>query len=112
MRECTIESVPESVREVTVQARDAQGWRGKSPALAIPAAAAPLGPELRITRHGDRLLLSWPVTAPPFGLEHTQQLGSPESWAAWSGEVRSGGDSFIVTNSVPAGVGFYRLRRL
>ncbi len=68
-------------------------------------------PILQWARMVAGLVLSWPTSADGFVLEQSALLGPGGAWTAVTNPIANLGDNFGVTNSVEAGVVFYRLHR-
>jgi len=68
-------------------------------------------PDLRITRAGSDLAISWPSAAAGFQLEEAASLTSPISWNAVPTTPVPVNGHYTVTVAAGPGVRFYRLRK-
>lgn len=77
---------------------------------AIAAVQTPGAPALTITRLGNSVIVSWPLTSGEFRLQQSSDLTIPEGWVDYFGAVSTndGGESVNVT---PPGNLFFRLYR-
>ncbi len=74
---------------------------------ALPPATRP---SLQLTRQGNQVILSWPVSAVDFELETANILPNGPSWSPVTTGVVVSGDNFVLTNSPGAAKAMYRLR--
>jgi hypothetical protein len=74
----------------------------------IPA-AMPV-PELQILLSNGQVVLTWPAWASNYVLETSAVLDAANGWLAVTNGITLAGETFVLTNEVDAGAGFYRLR--
>lgn len=67
-----------------------------------------LAPQLSITRHGQQILISWPVAAGSFVLEHSSTVENG-SWAPVPGPYQDDGTAQFILMAADDVSGFYRL---
>ena len=68
-------------------------------------------PVLNIARVANNIVLSWSTNDSGYTLEAKADLSSSLDWSNVPGTPTIAGDRYIVTNSVPNGNKFYRLKR-
>lgn len=78
--------------------------------LLLAPSAGGSGPQIAISRTGNNVVLSWPVSAAGFVLESAPGLNSP-TWTAVAGAPTVNGDQNTVTAESSTGTRFYRLRK-
>jgi YVTN family beta-propeller protein len=66
-------------------------------------------PTLNVARNSDGAILNWPLSAAGYDLQATELL-SPATWSNAPDPVEILGNQNYVTNSVPAGSRFFRLK--
>jgi hypothetical protein len=70
-----------------------------------------VSPVLHIGRSGGAVVLAWDTNSAGFELQSAPNVSSPSAWSASSLQVYRVGGQYVATDSVPAGVVFYRLQK-
>ena len=81
---------------------------GASATFTVTPGAPPL---LTITRSGNGVILSWPLSAQGYVLESAGTLTGPNQWSAVVDTPTTNGLSLQVTNPVSGNAKFYRLKK-
>lgn len=69
------------------------------------------GPLLSCTQTNSQLYLSWRTNYVGYAVQLSQDLENWTNWTNWTNSAAISGGQFIVTNSISANAGFYRLMR-
>jgi hypothetical protein len=80
----------------------------------VTAIQTPGGPQLRVTRSGGNVIISWPDPSTDFVLQEAGALANPSTstlWNNYSGSVTTSGGEKRVTLPAPAGNKYFRLRK-
>jgi hypothetical protein len=67
-------------------------------------------PDLQILFANGQVVLTWPAWASNYVLETSAVLTVANSWFPLTNGINLAGETFVLTNEVDAGSGFYRLR--
>jgi hypothetical protein len=82
----------------------------RSGGVLVLARLPELKPSLKLSRHNENLLLSWPASVEGYTLEHAGDLGATE-WELVDRPPVTIGNERVVTVPQDSGARFYRLRQ-
>ncbi len=97
----------QAAANVVLRAVDGEGHSGDSSPLDVLAVTT----ELRIEQSGNFVVLSWPVSLSNFVLESTSDPWSETNWLPITNDPLVVNGRNIVTNDIPGGKMFFRLKK-